>query len=296
MKILLHPSALKAVNPDFFFRAGSLSGMNKLMQNGCELLGDSVFSEEQLRLLRQESILIRPVTGSQPDISVRGDNEGLILSDHSGDEIASGLTWDQLVSRILFPPRTARVHRKTGETDIHIALNLDGKGEADIHTGLHFFDHMLEQIARHGLADLEIRCKGDLHIDEHHSIEDTALALGTAINQALGDKRGIERYGFVLPMDEARALVALDLSGRPYLVFKGTFHREYVGDFPTEMVRHFFYSLAMKMECTLNIEFSGENDHHQIEACFKGFARALRQCVRRDERTRDQIPSSKGSL
>jgi imidazoleglycerol phosphate dehydratase HisB len=157
-----------------------------------------------------------------------------------------------------------------------------------------FFDHMLEQIARHGFIDLELNCEGDLHIDEHHTIEDCALALGDALAQAIGNKRGIERYASVLPMDESRAMVALDLSGRPYLVFEGEFNREKVGDVPTELIKHFFYSLAMNMKATLHITFSGENDHHKIEACFKGFAKVLREAVKRTGG--NQIPSSKGVL
>ncbi len=296
MKILIHPTAIKPVNPDFYLRAGSLSGMRRLLQNGWELMGDITLSEEQVRLIRQESIIIQPIAGKPADYTVRGHGSGLFLFDSSDKELASQITWEQLVDNLLFPSRTAHIHRKTGETDIHVDINLDGEGKPDISTGIGFFDHMLDQIARHGQIDLSIQCKGDLEIDEHHTIEDTALALGTAINRAIGDKKGIERYGFVLPMDEARALVALDLSGRPYLVFKGKFHREFVGDFPTEMVHHFFYSLAIKMEATLHVEFTGENDHHQVEACFKGFARALRQCVHRDERNLNNIPSSKGVL
>lgn len=296
MKILVHPSALKPINPDFYLRAGSLSGMRRLLQNGWDLLGDIVLSEDQVRLMRQESIIIQPIAGKQSDFIVRGHGTGLVLFDSSNKELASQLSWDQLVDRLLYPERTAHIHRKTGETDIQVDINLDGEGKSEISTGIGFFDHMLDQIARHGQIDLSIQCQGDLEIDEHHTIEDTALALGTAIHRAVGDKKGIERYGFVLPMDESRALVALDLSGRPYLVFKGTFHREFVGDFPTEMVHHFFYSLAMKIEATLHVEFSGENDHHQVEACFKGFARALRQCIRRDEHNLNRIPSSKGVL
>ena len=163
-----------------------------------------------------------------------------------------------------------------------------------ISTGLRFFDHMLEQIARHGLIDLNIQCQGDLGIDEHHTIEDVGIALGKALSQAYRDKRGIDRYGFVLPMDEARALVALDLSGRPYLVFNANFARDYVGDIPTDMIEHFFYSLATHMQATLHIEVLGSNDHHKVEACFKGLGRALKQSIEYNTRISGQIPSSKG--
>ena len=155
---------------------------------------------------------------------------------------------------------------------------------------------MLEQIARHGLIDLDIQCQGDLDIDEHHTIEDVGIALGQALSQAYGDKRGIDRYGFVLPMDEARATVALDLSGRPYLVFNASFTRDYVGDVPTDMIEHFFYSLATHMQATLHLDVLGSNDHHKVEACFKGLARALKQSIEYNPRISGQIPSSKGSL
>jgi len=193
-------------------------------------------------------------------------------------------------------PRKATVSRYTSETKIDITLNLDGTGVHHIKTGLRFFDHMLEQIARHGLIDLDIQCQGDLHIDEHHTIEDVGIALGQAISQAYGDKRGIDRYGFVLPMDEARATVALDLSGRPYLVFNASFDRVYVGDIPTDMIEHFFYSLATHMQATLHIDVLGANDHHKVEACFKGLARALKQAIEHNPRISGQVPSSKGSL
>lgn len=193
-------------------------------------------------------------------------------------------------------PRTARIERKTSETSILIDLNLDGTGKHDISTGIQFFDHMLEQIARHGLVDLSISCQGDLDIDEHHTIEDVGIALGEALSLAFGDKRGIERYGFVLPMDEAQATVALDLSGRPYLLFETEFARHYVGDLPTDMIEHFFYSLAMHMKATLHISARASNDHHKVEACFKGLARTLKQAVEHNPRIAGQIPSSKGQL
>lgn len=211
--------------------------------------------------------------------------------------IASGYDFTELLSSYKNGlERTAEISRTTNETDISIDLNLDGTGKNEISTGLKFFDHMLEQIARHGFVDLNLTCDGDLEVDEHHTIEDVAIALGDAITQALGDKKGIERYAFVLPMDEAQATVALDLSGRPYLTFEGEFNREYVGDMPTEMVKHFFYSLAMNLKATLQIEFKGDNDHHKIEAIFKGFARVLKTAIEKNPRIKNMIPSSKGSL
>ncbi len=194
------------------------------------------------------------------------------------------------------PPRVGRVHRQTKETDVHVALALDGRGRADVHTGLGFFDHMLEQIARHGGFDLTVHVAGDLHVDEHHTIEDTALALGAALLDALGDKRGIERYGFLLPMDDALAQVALDLSGRSRLVWDVPLKRERLGDVPAEMFAHFFKSFSDAAKCNLNIRAEGENEHHKIEAVFKAFARALRQAVRRDPARMDVLPSTKGTL
>ncbi|MBN8588449.1 MAG: histidinol dehydrogenase [Rhodothermia bacterium] len=192
--------------------------------------------------------------------------------------------------------RTALVQRTTNETDIRIHLNLDGTGKADLHTGLGFFDHMLEQLARHGGCDLSVLVRGDLHIDEHHTVEDTGLALGTAFLEALGDKRGIERYGFLLPMDEALAQVALDFSGRPWLVWDVLFARERVGDVPTEMWHHFFKSFCDTAKCNLNIQARGDNDHHLIESVFKAFAKAIRMAVRRDPARMDILPSTKGVL
>lgn len=211
--------------------------------------------------------------------------------------LASGYDFFELLSSYQKgKERTASLSRTTNETDISISLNLDGTGKNEINTGLKFFDHMLEQIARHGFVDLNLRCDGDLEVDEHHTIEDVAIALGECITSALGDKKGIERYAFVLPMDETQATVAMDLSGRPYLVFEGEFNREYVGDMPTEMVKHFFYSLAMHLKATLQIEFKGDNDHHKIEAIFKGFARVLKTAVEKNPRIKNMIPSSKGRL
>ncbi|MCI4668435.1 MAG: bifunctional histidinol-phosphatase/imidazoleglycerol-phosphate dehydratase HisB [Bacteroidia bacterium] len=192
--------------------------------------------------------------------------------------------------------RRAHIHRNTNETQISVKINLDGAGKMNINTGIGFLDHMLDQLAKHSGIDLEIVVNGDLHIDEHHTIEDTALALGRAFKEALGDKRGIERYGFFnLAMDEALAQVALDFSGRPYFVFDGEFSRERVGDLPTEMVKHFFKSFTDSSATTLNISLKGENDHHQIEACFKGFAKAVRMAIAK-QAGNNEIPSTKGVL
>jgi len=185
--------------------------------------------------------------------------------------------------------------RKTNETEINIELNLDGSGKANIQTGLGFFDHMLDQIARHGMIDLNIHAKGDLHIDEHHTIEDTGIALGEAFTKALGNKRGIERYGFALPMDESEAKVLIDFGGRNWIVWNTSFSREKVGDMPTEMFFHFFKSFSDAARCNLNIECRGINEHHKIEAIFKAFAKAIKMAVKRDVSS-NHLPSTKGVL
>ncbi len=206
-----------------------------------------------------------------------------------------GMTWDKIAEILFAGERKAEVHRTTHETDIDIRLNIDGSGNCDIKTGLGFFDHMLEQIGKHGMMDLYIRTNGDLNVDEHHTIEDTALALGECILKALGDKRGIERYGYCLPMDDCLCQVALDFGGRPWLVWDAEFHREHVGDMPTEMFLHFFKSLSDAARMNLNIKAEGENEHHKIEGIFKALARAVKMAVRRDI-YHFTLPSTKGSL
>ena len=201
--------------------------------------------------------------------------------------------WAGIAHALVDRPRIAQVRRDTRETRIRVKVDLDRPDEPRISTGLGFFDHMLEQIGKHGGFALELECQGDLHIDEHHTVEDSALALGQALREALGDKRGIGRYGFTLPMDESLATAALDFSGRPYLVFSGRFARERVGDLPTELVPHFFRSLCESAGLNLNLSVEGDNDHHKVEACFKATARALRQAVRREG---SELPSTKGTL
>jgi len=206
---------------------------------------------------------------------------------------AGGATWAAIAERLCRPERTATVLRKTRETDIHVRVNLDRTAPVTIATGIGFYDHMLEQVARHGGFALELTCTGDLEIDEHHTVEDCALAFGQALRQALGDKLGIARFGFVLPMDESRAQVAIDLSGRAYSVFEGKFGRESVGGLPTELVPHFFRSLADSLGAAVHVQVQGENTHHMVEACFKATGRALRQAVRIEG---TDLPSSKGVL
>ena len=203
--------------------------------------------------------------------------------------------WEEIYKFLKIGLRQVYHQRNTNETKIRIELNLDGNGKADIHTGIGFFDHMLEQIARHGKMDLLIETKGDLQIDEHHTIEDTSIALGEAFAIALADKRGMERYGFALPMDEAEAKVLIDFGGRNWMVWNAEFKREKIGEMPTEMFFHFFKSFSDAAKCNLNIECKGENEHHKIEAIFKAFAKSIRMAVKRDPLS-NYLPSTKGVL
>lgn len=203
--------------------------------------------------------------------------------------------WDKIAEYLFAQERIAEVRRTTHETDIYIRMNLDGEGKCNISTGLKFFDHMLEQIAKHGKIDLTIQAQGDLEVDEHHTIEDTAIVLGECLYKALGSKRGIERYGYCLPMDDCLCQVALDFGGRAWLVWDATFKREKIGEMPTEMFLHFFKSLSDAAHMNLHIQAKGENEHHKIEGIFKAFARSIRAAVRRDI-YHYEIPSSKGSL
>ena len=203
--------------------------------------------------------------------------------------------WDRITEYLFAGERRATVRRTTRETDIFVEVNLDGHGRTEISTGLGFFDHMLDQIGKHSGIDLTVRVKGDLEVDEHHTIEDTAIALGEALLKALGDKRGIERYGYCLPMDDCLCSVALDFGGRPWLVWDAAFHREKVGDMPTEMFLHFFKSLSDAARMNLNIKAEGTNEHHKIEGIFKALARSIKMAIRRDI-YRYELPSTKGTL
>ncbi|MDB5132041.1 MAG: hisB [Mucilaginibacter sp.] len=203
--------------------------------------------------------------------------------------------WEKIYEFLKVGERLFEHRRATTETDIYIKINLDGKGDAKVSTGLHFFDHMLDQIARHGNIDLEIIANGDLHIDEHHTIEDTGIALGEVFGAALGDKKGIERYGFCLPMDDCLAQVAIDFGGRNWIVWDAEFKREKIGEMPTEMFFHFFKSFSDAAKCNLNIKAEGENEHHKIEAIFKAFAKAIKMAVKRDV-NKMVLPSTKGVL
>ena len=247
---------------------------------------------KQVDVDREHSIVV----GDRETDREFADNIGIRgyrVASRDGDGHNGGLTWESIVREVLDQPRRARVERKTNETDIVVDLDLDAAGPIEINTGIGFFDHMLEQIAKHGGFSLRLACQGDLEVDEHHTVEDVALALGQGLREALGDKRGIGRYGFTLPMDEARAQVSIDLSGRPYFVFEGEFGRESVGALPTELVPHFFRSLSDSLGAAWHLVVTGDNTHHQIEACFKASGRALRQAK---TRTGSDLPSTKGSL
>lgn len=212
-----------------------------------------------------------------------------------GDQFLVLKGWRRVYEFLYMPQRKVTHHRKTLETDIKIELNLDGKGRAKIKTGLSFFDHMLEQIAKHGNVDLTILAKGDLHVDEHHTVEDVALTLGEALAKAIGDKKSIERYGFCLPMDDSLAIIAVDFGGRPWLIWDAEFKREKVGDMPTELFFHFFKSLSDAAKINLNIKAVGKIEHHKIEAIFKTFAKALKMAIKRDPNNQN-LPSTKGLL
>ena len=222
-------------------------------------------------------------------------SQSILLSAEANNEATLTTTsWSDIYHFLANENRKAEVVRKTSETDIYAGVNLNGSGKAYIHTGLPFFDHMLDQLSRHGGIDLKIEVKGDLEIDEHHTIEDTALGLGEAFKKALGSKKGIARYGFLLPMDDCLAQVAIDFGGRPWLVWKAEFTREKIGDMPTEMFMHFFKSFSDAAACNLNIKAEGSNEHHKIESIFKAFAKAIKMAIA--QTGSGNIPSTKGSL
>lgn len=242
------------------------------------VIGDRLTDMQLAKNLGAQGIMLADIEGQLPEACVLATTD-----------------WKAIARHILSQGRSAEIVRNTSETKIFVKVDLDGNGESSIDTGLKFFDHMLWQLPHHAGISLQLSCKGDLEVDEHHTMEDVAIALGDAILKALGDKRGIDRYGFVLPMDESRALCLIDLGGRIEFQWDVTFTREYVGDTPTEMFRHFFQSLCCSMKCNLHIEATGDNNHHLIEGVFKAFARALRMAVRRDPFSYS-LPSSKGIL
>ena len=245
------------------------------------VVGDRISDVQLAKNLGAKAIFIK---NPHFEISQTGETVQLIAND-----------WREIYEFLKLPPRYVSHRRTTKETDILVELNLDGKGVAEISTGISFFDHMLEQLARHGGIDLKIIAKGDLHIDEHHTIEDVAITLGEAFSLSLKDKRGMERYGFTLPMDDCLAQVAIDFGGRNWIVWEADFKREKIGEMPTEMFFHFFKSFSDKALCNLNIIATGTNEHHKIESIFKAFAKAVKMAVRRDIES-DNLPSTKGLL
>ncbi len=267
-----------------------------------DILIDRSFPEENKPTRKPGTAMLAAYTGGECDLAssfVIGDREtDAQLAANLGAQailVSDEMPWSKVVELIYAGERKASIHRETKETDIAVSLNLDGIGRCSVATGLGFFDHMLEQIARHGSIDLDIKAKGDLNVDEHHTVEDTAIVLGEALAKALADKRGIGRYGFTLPMDDCLCTVALDLGGRSWLVWDAEFKRERVGDVPTELFYHFFKSFSDAARMNLNIKAEGQNEHHKIEGIFKALARALRMAVRRDILNM-QLPSSKGLL
>lgn len=260
------------------------------------LLGKAL-NETQAQLFENEGIQFESGEAEQVDLllSTKAEDaktypEAQFVPFEWGEE-----AWASAFAQMAYGIRRVKQQRQTKETQIEVELNLEGDGKANIQTGIGFYDHMLEQIARHAQIDLSLHCAGDLHIDEHHSVEDSAIVLGQAFREALGDKKGIERYAFVLPMDDCKAQVALDFGGRSWLVWEADFKREAIGDLPTELFEHFFKSFCDAAACNLNIQAEGKNEHHKIEAIFKGFAKCIRQAVRRDVQ-RFILPSSKGML
>ncbi|HBK82387.1 MAG TPA: bifunctional histidinol-phosphatase/imidazoleglycerol-phosphate dehydratase [Flavobacterium sp.] len=253
------------------------------------VIGDRLTDVELAKNLGSKAIFINDNThlGVQEITTKQEDLQSFIALETND--------WEKIYEFLKFENRTASLQRKTNETDISITLNLDGTGKSNIHTGLAFFDHMLDQIARHGQMDLEILVKGDLEVDEHHTIEDTAIALGEVFAKALGTKLGIERYGFCLPMDDCLAQVSLDFGGRNWLIWEAEFKRELIGKMPTEMFYHFFKSFSDGAKANINIKAEGTNEHHKIEAIFKAFAKAIKAAVKRDVE-KMILPSTKGML
>jgi len=290
-----------------------------------DILIDKTFPHENASTRKPKTGLLQPYLKGQYDIEnsiVIGDrltdielaknigSKGIYINNNRGlgdDDLSESeselykhiqletQSWEDIFDYIRLGSRTAKIIRNTKETKIKIYLDLDGTGKFNSETGLSFFDHMLEQLSRHALVDLDIKVDGDLHVDEHHTIEDTAIALGQAFKRALGNKIGLERYGFYLPMDDALAQIAIDFGGRPWLVWDADFNREFVGDMPTEMFMHFFKSFSDAAQANLNIKAEGQNEHHKIEAIFKAFARAIKAAIERDA-SKQILPSTKGSL
>jgi imidazoleglycerol-phosphate dehydratase/histidinol-phosphatase len=319
------------IDKDFFnldspLSQGLVSGLKKLGEKGFILVTDNLNSKYSEVL--KKIFLLENISISTDSKDIFGQFDGVFFvtacktvvpkeakenagSAKTPDEVSSPLSvpvsvtvdcdsetnnFEKAVAKILTSLRTSTKERQTKETKIKISVNLDGRGKSNIKTGVGFFDHMLEQISKHANLDLSVNVDGDLFVDEHHTVEDTGITLGLAISEALGDKRGIKRYGFLLPMDESVAKCALDLGGRSLLNFKCKFKREKVGDFPTELTEEFFRGLASGLKANIYLRAKGKNDHHKIEALFKAFAKSLNEALRMDERTQNTLPSTKGLL
>ena len=278
---------------------GLISGLKKLTHRGftIEVPGYSISTEDYIKkILDVEGISInnpneKPEKVFEIKTSGSKDISTVVVNEKSGVN-----NFEEAIESLVTKLRTAAIHRKTKETDIKIELSLDSSGESNIKTGIGFFDHMLEQIARHSNINLKVAVKGDLNVDEHHTVEDVGITLGTALSEALGDKLEIKRYGYFLPMDDSIAQCAIDLGGRAYLNFKCKFDREKVGDFPTELTEEFFRGLSSGLKANIFIRCKGKNDHHKIEAIFKAFAKSLNEACRLDERNEGKLPSTKGVL
>ncbi|MGD8780186.1 MAG: imidazoleglycerol-phosphate dehydratase HisB [Ignavibacteria bacterium] len=257
------------------------------------IFGLKKLSQNDFSLMTDEAVNINPV------IKKILESESITFSQNSEDYdslINNSSGFIGQVNEVIKQSRAIVYKRETKETKINIEMNVDGKGQSNISTKIGFFDHMLEQISKHGNIDLKINVDGDLHVDEHHTVEDTGIALGEALLKVLGDKKGIKRYGYLLPMDESIAQCAVDIGGRPYLNFNCEFKREYVGELPTELVKEFFKGFSMGLKCNLYLKAEGENDHHKIEAMFKAFAKSLNEACRIDERSKGQLPTTKGII
>lgn len=250
------------------------------------VIGDRITDVMLAKNLGSKAILLSEIESGEAMVKEAGLSDVCVLITPS---------WNKITEYLVAAERIAEIHRKTSETDIYVRINLDGNGKCDISTGLSFFDHMLEQLGRHSGMDVTIHAKGDLNVDEHHTIEDTGITIGEALRKALGDKRGIERYGFTLPMDDSLCSVALDFGGRAWLVWDADFKRERIGDMPTEMLMHFFKSLSDAAAMNLNIKAEGVNEHHKAEGIFKAFARAVKMAIKRDPLS-NYLPTTKGVI
>jgi len=282
-------------NPTNKLAKGLISSLKKLSEYSFQIFADkNKIDTTVLEILKLEGIKINPAKNNRDyiEIGIEGkpSDKKIVISKNKIKNI------EEAVDKIIKNLRSAEIKRKTKETDITIKLELDGEGKAEVETGIGFFNHMLEQIARHANLNLTVQVKGDLNVDEHHTIEDTGIALGEALKKALGDKKGIKRFGFMLPMDDSVAECAIDLSGRNYLNFNCKFQREKVGEFPTELTEEFFRGLTIGLMANIYIKAEGKNDHHKIESIFKAFAKALNEACRIDPRAKGLLPSTKGKL